>query len=210
MCDDFHPISPAGEPFDGDWKLDDDTAIPFFSLSFSRDEDDLLTALVDQQDAQGPEGLSPFKVESTTLPRYSFDECDDDSFVSPDIHASLSAEPEQVTSSLTPAAASETANHQSRKRKIVTPQQRRRQVASSLDMELQHCYSSTIRRVSSDSYHTASRMLSCMQRSEDTRAQILDNFPWQEDHPVAKKRRSVQDCFLHTQISRERLLSWLG
>ena len=220
MNDDYHPISPpasaSGNNLLGEaWHLGGDDGLPLFSLSFSRDDDDLFTTIVDQQDAQLQE-LSPFEIESSSTNAYRQEDYDDDdSMFSPEMEASVASEQDTVS---TPISDNDT-KIASRKRKIVTPQQRRRHVDRS-SMRIRHPYnnhecdnnyyiSSSSTSMRSACYRTATRMMTCMQRSEATRVEILAHFPSQEDHPIAKKRRSIQHCFLHTQTSRERLLSWL-
>ena len=222
MCDDFHAISPPSRanPFDATWQLDCGVEIPHFSLSFSRDDDDGLATMIDHQ-------LSYYQVGSSYTEDFSEsdndekDEIDDeDSMFYPDI--GIAAEPDQNLISSPTAVAELEMDSLSRKRKIVTPQQRMRNIArSSLFMtKLQHQpYDDGIVHHGSSSssasmhiacYTTATRMMSCMQRSEATRSKILALFPDEEDHPISKKRRNIQHCFLHTQTSREGILSLLG
>lgn len=198
--DNFHPVSPP-VPFDAAWKLDDDDEMMPFSLSFSRDEEDGLLATLAQDEDVGSEfgPLSPFHIEL-----YSGQQ--EDSTVSPDLVAST--EDESSSTAENQNNTSTRSSPSSRKRKIVTPQQRKRQLAASLEMEAS--FSSSSSTGNNDNKKTASlRMLSCMERSEATRAEILAHFP-SEDSPIAKKRQSIQHCFFHTQTTREQLLSWLG
>jgi len=185
----FDSVSPPAEPYDAAWKLDEDDGIEMhFSLSFSRDEGDLLHDLGEPHDACQSEDLVPFEIQSHS--RHDFD--DDDSVLSPEFVLSTT---DDIMS--TPTSEIEKPSTLSRKRRIVTPQQRRRRVSETMDQN----------RVV---YRTMSRMIWCMQRSEATRVEIMEHFPTKEDHPVTKKRKSIQHCFVHTQTSSERLLSWMG
>lgn len=228
MSNDFHRISlPSNvSMFDAAWQVDCGAAIPHFSLSFSRDDDDDdhagLATMIDHQ-------LSFLELESSSTDYSESDNYDDDDFddiggkFSPEI--GIAAEPDQNVVSSPTAVAELDRDSFHRKRKIVTPQQRMRSVSrtslfmtkpqhrSSNEDFVHQCSSSSSSSSSSvhiACYLTATRMMSCMQRSEATRAEILALFPVDEDHPIAKKRRSIQHCFLHTQTSREGLLSLLG
>ena len=231
MSNDFHPISPRPfnvSLFDAAWQGDCGAAIPHFSLSFSRDDDDDdddgLATIIDHQ-------LSFLELESASTDYGESDNYDDSDFddvdgkFSPEIGIAVEHDQNVVSSPTAVAELDQDSLH--RKRKIVTPQQRMRNAArtSLLMTKPQHqsyeedyvhqCSSSSSSSSSSTSIHiarylTATRMMSCMQRSEATRAEILALFPVEEDHPIAKKRRSIQHCFLHTQTSREGLLALLG
>jgi len=213
------PVVSHAVPFDAVWQLDggedcnisdddNDMELPF-SLSFSRDEEDgFLSTLVQEQDVYQPDELTPFSIESSSHLHHHHHHSFDD-MLSPDDDD----DDDDLSSSSSSTALAFTPGQGSRKRKIVTPQQRKRQRQVSTEDRQGRTTGDKDNNATSSftgSITSRRRMLSCMQRSEATRLEILAHFPSEEQHPVAQKRQSIQHCFLHTQTSRERLLSYFG